>query len=142
MSNFKFLFFTAIKPAMIKLIGSAYFLFLLTPFLLGQSLSQTAKVSWGAELREPSNSTLTKVIAKTSDGLYALRLKQSTTLEGFKAYVERFDEKMNLERSEELELKYNGKVRKFEDVIRLGGQFYLLTSFHNQVQKKNYLLSK
>jgi hypothetical protein len=124
-----------------KYIG-LLFIICFSCFSFSQSLTPDAKVSWGAELREPAGSTITKIIAKTGDGVYALRTKESNAIEGFKAYIELFDEKMNLDKSAELELKYNGKTRKFEDVIRLGGQLYLLTSFHNQVQKKNYLFKQ
>ena len=49
---------------------------------------------------------------------------------------------MKLKKSRELDLKYKGKQRDFEDVIYLGGQLYLMTSFNNSAKKRNYLFKQ
>jgi len=106
----------------------------------GWSQNRPATIKWGEELKEPMGTFLSKIVAIRPDGFYALRRNNDNAINGNpKAFIERYNDRMNLRRSREIELKYSGKQRELEDVIMLGGQLYLLTSFHNQVKKKNYL---
>lgn len=98
-----------------------------------------ARISWGEELKEPAGTLITKVIDANTAGFHVLRQKTEGSLAYEAVYVEHYDSNMKLRRSEELDLKYKGKRRDFEDVIKIGGQLYLFTSFNNQAQKKNYL---
>jgi hypothetical protein len=122
---------------------------LLTNFFLLFSLETIAQrqapatLTWGNEYPEPANTMATKIIGITADGFYVLRQKiRDNPSAKPRAWVEHFSKDMKLQRSEELELKYKGKQRDFENVIYLGGQLYLLTSFNNSAKKKNYLFKQ
>lgn len=104
-----------------------------------QPANVPARISWGEELKEPPGTLITKIIDVNTSGFYVLRQKSEGSLTHEEAYVEYYDSNMKLGRSQELDLKYKGKRRDFEDVIKIGGQLYLFTSFNNQAQKKNYL---
>lgn len=98
-----------------------------------------ARATWGEELTEPAGTRITKAIAVNKEGFYMLRRKNEGALSNEQAYLEYYDTGMRLRKSEQLDLKYKGKRRDFEDVAMIGGQLYLFTSFNNQAQKKNYL---
>lgn len=95
-------------------------------------------LSWGEELKKPAGTAITKIIEANADGFHALRQKEGG-LGHDEAYVEYYDSNMKLRRSEKLDMKYKGKRRDFEDVMKIGGELYLFTSFNNAAQKKNYL---
>lgn len=100
-------------------------------------------LEWGNEYSEPSNTRSTKLIGLRPDGFYLLRQKVLNNPEAKpRAWVEFYDNDMNLKKSIEQELKYKGKQRDFEDVIYLKGELYLLTSFNNSAKKKNYLFKQ
>ncbi|HHM21965.1 MAG TPA: hypothetical protein ENJ20_08065, partial [Bacteroidetes bacterium] len=112
-------------------------------FLKSQPASVPANLQWGRDYNKPANSAATKVIGIRPDGFYLLRQKVLNNPEARpRAWVEWYDKNMNLKKSVEQELKYKGKQRDFEDVIFLGGQLYLLTSFNNSAKKKNYLFKQ
>ncbi|MEM8527917.1 MAG: hypothetical protein AAGG68_24970 [Bacteroidota bacterium] len=99
-------------------------------------------IEWGEELKQPTGTILSKTIAYNKSGMYALRVKDITDEDRARVYIERYDRDLRLKKAQEIELKYKKKDRKFEDVIYHGGQLYLLTSFHNQAKKKNYLFKQ
>ena len=104
-----------------------------------------ATIDWGPEYKEPQSSYLSKIISQDAEGFYALRREGGTRMmisAAEKIYIERFDHDLELKRSEKINLKYNKKVRQFEDVIMLGNQLYLLSSFHNKAKKINYLFAE
>ena len=112
---------------------------LCTVSLWGQRVEAPAKISWGEEMVEPPGTLITKSIAVNKQGFYMLRQKNEGALSNEQAYIEYYDSSMKLRKSQKLELKYKGKLRDFEDVMMIGGQLYLFTSFNNQAKKKNYL---
>jgi hypothetical protein len=102
-----------------------------------------AKLDWGPENAEPGNTMATKVIGIDPNGFYVLRqkvLRNPSAKE--KVWIEHFNRDMKLIRSEEMDLKYKGKQRDFENVLFLGGKLYLLTSFNNTAKKRNYLFQQ
>jgi hypothetical protein len=102
-----------------------------------------ATIRWGDEYKEPSNSSLSKVIGFNRESIFVLREKQQTAFsKADKVYVEKYDRLMKLKRSKEIDLKYKGKKRDFEDIVMLGGKMILFTSFNNQAHKKNYLFAQ
>lgn len=102
-----------------------------------------AKISWGPDYVEPNNTMATKVIGIVPDGFYVQRIKVTQNASARpRAWVEFFSKDMKLQRSEEMELKYKGKQRDFENVVLLGGKLYLLTSFNNTAKKRNYLFKQ
>ncbi|NJK84525.1 MAG: hypothetical protein HC912_12770 [Saprospiraceae bacterium] len=70
-----------------------------------------------------------------------MRIKEGGVVESGKVFLELYDEGMNLKKAKELELDYNGKSRKFEQIIKLGDDFYFLTSFHNEAKKNELFIS-
>lgn len=107
--------------------------------LLAQRDGVPGVVQWGESNVEPSGSRITKVIDAGRDAYFVLREKEGGALSYPKVYVEEYSGRQQLRRSQELDLKYKGKRRVFEDVIKIGGQLYFFTSFNNQAQEKNYL---
>lgn len=101
-----------------------------------------AKITWGEELREPSGSTIDRIITAGSWGAYVLRRKPGSTISGEQIYIEEYDGRMHLKRSQKVDLRYKGKKRDFEDLVWIGGELYLLTSFNNEAKKKNYLFAQ
>ncbi len=107
--------------------------------LHAQKATAPASIEWGAAYNEPNNSTITKVVDVGPDYYYLLRQKQAGTFSHPKAFLERYDGEQLLQRSQELQLKYKGNRRRFEDMVKLNGQFYFFTSFLNEAQRMNYL---
>lgn len=102
-----------------------------------------SKLDWGPENAEPGNTVATKVIGIDAEGFYVLRQKVLRNPSGKeKIWIEHFNRDMKLVRSEEMDLKYKGKQRDFENAIYLGGKLYLLTSFNNTAKKRNYLFKQ
>lgn len=107
------------------------------------AISQTqppAQLEWGPLTPEPRNTTANKVVGLTPDGYYLLRQKvlQSPSAKP-RVWAEYATKDLKVVRSEELDLKYKGKQRDFEDLLYFNDQLYLLTSFSNTAHKKNYL---
>jgi hypothetical protein len=127
-------------------ITKIHFHLLLLLFPIAQIAAQPnlpAALEWGKDYNEPSNTVATKVIGITGEGFYLLRQKvlQNASAKP-RAWAEFYTKDMKLQRSEEVELKYKGKQRDFEDMIMLGGNLYLLTSFNNTAKKRNYLFKQ
>ena len=110
-----------------------------TASLWGQRDNVPARAKWGEQLTEPAGTRITKAVAINKEGFYMLRQKNEGALANEQAFIEYYDNEMQLRKSQQLELKYKGKRRDFEDVVMIGGQLYLFTSFNNQAKKKNYL---
>ncbi len=120
-------------------------LFLLFHFcLFSQRSVEPATLNWGDEYNEPAGTQIQKIIGIQKDGFFTLRAKLPSTNNNSRprVYLEYFDKKMKLKKSNEVDLKYKGKRRDFEDIIMLGGQLYLMTSFNNQGKQKNYLFKQ
>ena len=111
----------------------------------GMAMRSNAKVAWSKPLQEPSNTDIQKIIATEAYGIYALRLKQGSTLgnaNNVKAIVEYYDASMKLVRQKELDLEYKGKNRSFKDVVMLEGKLWLLSYFYNEKHEKTYLFAQ
>lgn len=102
-------------------------------------LDLPGKIEWGEELREPNGTRIVKIISFGSSGFYAVRLKTTNAITGEQLFMEYFDGNRKLKKAEKIDLRYKGKQREFEDLVKVGGQLYLLTSYNNQSKKKNYL---
>lgn len=120
---------------------TTFFSFFLILSFSGFAQSELEKtyMQWGKELKEPTGSYIAKIISTSPQGFYALRLKSAGALNKEQVFIEKYDSKMSLRRSEKLDLSYKNKDRDFEDLVMIGGQLYLLSSFNNEVKKKNYL---
>ncbi|MEZ5041644.1 MAG: hypothetical protein R2828_17250 [Saprospiraceae bacterium] len=108
-------------------------------YMYGQSDDISAKVKWGEELRGPANTAISKMVSAGPWGFNILRLRQGSVVNGDQVFLERYDENLRLKKSQKIDLRYKNKKREFQDLVKIGGQLYLFTSFNNQVQKKNYL---
>ncbi len=115
------------------------FLFLLFTLSLSAQEASETYIDWGEEMKEPQGSALVKIIATGAEGFYGLRIKQGGTLEKAKVIIEHYGDNMNIKKAREIELKYKKKDRVFQDIVMVGRQLYLITSFHNEAKKKNYL---
>ena len=118
----------------------SFLMALLVPFsLFAQSQSNPAKIVWGKETTEPQNTMLSKIVSWNKDNFYALRVKDDKKAESegpSRIFLERYNSSMNLEKSKELSLKFKKKKRQFEEMMMIGGQLYLFTSFNNQAKRK------
>jgi len=117
----------------------AAFFCLNVPSLQAQQNQLPATISWSEETDSPRNTIMEGVIATHAGGIYTLRRRYGSGFSKSAAFVEFHDKDLKLKRSQELDLKYEGKERDFERVILLNGQLYFFTSFANQAKKKNYL---
>ncbi len=108
-----------------------------------QSDNIPAKINWGSEQGEISKSFISKVIP-AGEFFYAIRRKtKSGMISGSKkVYIEKYNSKMKLVKSQEIALKYKNKALDFEDMVILNQNLFLLTSFNNKAKKKNYLFSQ
>lgn len=110
--------------------------------LYGQQFKELpAKLVWGKEIREPSGTFTSKIVGTDASGFYTLRQKTqvSSSVNNPKIYVEYYSNRMTLRKSKEISLKYKNKKREFENLLKVGDQLFLITSFNNQKQEKNYL---
>jgi hypothetical protein len=115
-------------------------LLLLSPVLLwAQWDDAPAELEWGARYSESRGSRVTKVVEVTPDAYYVLRQRPAGTFSYPKVFIEQYNAEQKLVRSQPLELKYKGKRRAFQDVVKIGGRLYFFTSFLNEAQKINYL---
>jgi hypothetical protein len=131
------------NPVFIKslqgLMALVVFLFVNIPLLPAQQSELPATITWSAETDSPGNTIMEGVIATYAGGIYTLRRRYGGGFSKEAVFVEFHDKELKLKRSQELELKYEGKMRDFERVVLLKGQLYFFTSFANQAKKKNYL---
>lgn len=113
-------------------------------FAQEQVPSNNTNIDWSAEYNEPNNSFLSKVVHYDEAGFYALRVQSlGNKKDNPKIYLEYYDkQQMKLQKSAELDLKFKKKTRDFEDLIVVGDNMYLLTSFNNQAKKRNYLFAQ
>jgi hypothetical protein len=123
-------------------IACFFFLLSFTSFLSAQGDLRPATITWGEELREPSGSTIERIISAGSWGAYVLRRKPGNSISGEQIFIEQYDASMRLRRSQKVDLRYKGKKREFEDLVYLDNELYLLTSFNNEAKKKNYLFAQ
>lgn len=107
--------------------------------ILQAQVDLPATIEWGEELREPNGTRIVKIISYGASGFYAVRLKTTNAITGEQLYLESYDGNRKLKKAEKIDLRYKGKQRDFEDMVKVGGQLYLLTSYNNQSKKKNYL---
>lgn len=107
-----------------------------------QPASIPASIKWSNNVKEPSGTYISKIVGTTGNGFYALRERVPGKLLSSKTekiYIESYSSEMKLRKSAEIELQYKNKNLDFEDLILLGNDLYLLSSFNNQGKKKNYL---
>lgn len=101
-----------------------------------------ATISWGEELKEPTGTSIERIITAGSWGAYVLRRKAGNTFTGEQIFIEQYDGRMRMKRSQKVDLRYKGKKREFEDLVWSNNKLFLLTSFNNEAKKKNYLFAQ
>jgi hypothetical protein len=109
------------------------------------AVSAQNNIQWGKPTKDNNNTQLEKIIAQDATGFYALKAKygNDAQAEGPKSvYIEHYNREMNLTKSGEINLKWKRKKRQFEDILMLGGELYLFTSFNNQAKQKNFLFAQ
>ena len=99
-----------------------------------------ADLNWGFEYKEPNGGYLSQVIHTGSSGIFAVREKREGLVSTANAiFLERYDSDLRLEGSQQISLKYRGKVRDFESIFHFNDRFFLFTSFYNQAHENRYL---
>ncbi len=114
--------------------------------VLAQSSLAPAQVLWSKESKAPSGTEVLKTFSATDSmgGFFAVRTQTESLLNsGSTFYLEYYDEKMQLLREKELDMKVEGKKRNFRDVVQMaGGQVFLLSSFLNKKNEIAYLFAQ
>jgi len=121
-------------------------LFVLLAFVnLAFTANAQQKIQWGDPIKNNTKSILEKIITQDANGFYALKIRQgrNNVADGpQKVYIERYDLDMNLKKAKEINLKWKKKKRQFEDIISVGGELYLFTSYNNLAKRKNFLFAQ
>lgn len=100
---------------------------------MAQRTTSKAKVTWGPEIKAPRSSTLQDIFAVENDAFYAMRSEKSSSL------LEKYDLNCKQLLSVELELSHDKKKHGLEEIIHIGDEIYLFSSFENKKEEKNYL---
>ena len=121
-----------------------YFLFLLSLFIViptalifSQGKTNKAKVSFSPELKESRRTTLSGILGKTSDGIFALQTEVKL-IGSSKFIIQKYSHDMKLKRSVEFDLKEGKKQKLYEGSFFIKGKLYIFSSFVNKGEKKNY----
>lgn len=99
------------------------------------SFAQSATVKWGATIKKPSGTYISKIVGEDKDGFYVLRkaLKKGVM------HIERFNQKMELEFSQQLTIPKKGKkFHTYEGIYYINNQLVLFTSFADKNMGKNF----
>lgn len=128
-------------------VNLKHLLFILFTFLsLNIAFSQTSserQIEWGEEYKAPAKSRFVKIIGSDDSYFYTLRLKYGMSADKYEVFVEKFDlANCKLIDVSAVNMKYNGKMRSFHNVLKVKNQMYLITSFLNKGKKKNYLFAQ
>ncbi len=127
----------------LKYIGCFLILSLFYFPLRGQQ--QVPELEWGKQVRNTTNAQITTIVTQDASGFYAVKTKRGNqpTVDGpQKVWIEHYNNKMNLTKSKEIDLKWKNKKRQYENILKIGGELYLFTSFNNQAKKKNFLFAQ
>ena len=123
-------------------ISTLIFFFL---FSLTANAQQKNQIQWGKQIKNNSKANLDKIITQDGTGFYVLKTWQGNQdiVDGPKeVFIEHYNREMNLTKSTEIDLKWKKKKRQFEDILMIGGELYLFTSFNNQAKRKNFLFAQ
>ena len=105
--------------------------------------SEDININWGEEYKAPNKSRFIKILGSDESYFYTLRIKYGVSAAQNELFVERFNiNTSKLVDVSMLNLKYQKKLRVFHDILKVKDQFYLITSYHNRGQKKNYLFAQ
>lgn len=111
-------------------------LFILTLSQLSYAQKPTNKVdiTFGQEERVSKKINLGGIIAEDETGIYVLKYKSYSKL-----IIEHYNNKMNLIKSEELELVQGKKELNYEGIQYINNKLYVFSSFRNKKIKKNFM---
>ncbi len=128
------------KSLFIKTCFFLSFIFCLFPSKTdAQYTSDIASMNWGKPYRVSKNTSLSKIVAVTPSGFYALRKRKGSLLTKDRIFLELYDSKMNLKRAAELNLNQKGESRSYENIVMLGENLFLLTTYYDSQEDKNKL---
>jgi hypothetical protein len=140
--------FSSLLVGVHRQIGLIRYLVMLLYMLVmvdASTLAQDAGVQlkWQPTSRISPKSNLVKFFGWHSGGFYAFRQKQGATIsQQQKIYLQHFSSEGKLLKSREISLKHKGKERQLENIISLKNKIYLLSSYHNLKDRKNYLFTQ
>lgn len=106
----------------------------LTQLCYSQKPTNKVNITFGQEERVSKKITLRGIIAEDKTGIYVLKSKSYSKL-----ILEHYNNKMNLIKSEELELKQGKKHLAFEGIQYINNKLYVFSSFRNKKLKKNFM---
>ena len=107
-------------------------------FLSGQSKSKEAAIKWSAEQKESRRSSLSGIIGKNANGIYALKLERKMLSLNGKFTIEHYDHNMKLKKSADFDLKEGKKQKYYEgNFLSDNGKLYIFSSFRNKAKQKN-----
>lgn len=127
------------------------FLFILSfPVITwGQSLQDKVKVQWSPEEKKTMKSAFFDIqpVGYDNKGFYGLNIPYSEVIEGAiltndKYTISRLSPDLTQMTSEPLDLKEEGKEKRFEFVLWLNNRIYVFTSFQNQKLRKTFLFAQ
>ncbi len=128
------------KSLFIKTLFFLSFIFCLFPSKTdAQHTADIASMNWGKPYRVSKNTSLSKIVAVTPWGFYALRKRKGSLLTKDRIFLELYDSKMNLKRAAELNLNQKGESRSYENIVMLGENLFLLTTYYDSQEDKNKL---
>lgn len=103
------------------------------------------KLQWGKP-HEPENpGSIRSIVHTDQQGYYALRTRipeREYSSKDHKAALELYNKNLDFVKAEALELEYKGEPLEFEGFISLQGKHFLLSSYYNAKEDKDYLFAR
>lgn len=135
-----FIAFFSFRKGAPSLVVLSLLIFHYLPLAAQEPEESSVQFDWRMAYKAPSGTTLLKFFGWNNTSFFACRQKEGYALENRqKIYLEKYTIEGKLVRTKETTLKYKGKDRKLEDIIRINNRIYLFSSYHNLKDRKNYL---
>lgn len=112
---------------------------------LSLQAQEKAAIQWGQALKTSKRSSLADIVGYDQSGFYAIKTESRTFGIALLTYtktiitLERYNNKMNPDRSSELKLEFNNEKMDYEQIIQLNDELYVFSSLKDQKDKKNKL---
>ncbi len=118
-------------------------------FLSKSILAQKApvKVTWGAYDKKSRSSTVIDLIGNDKVGYYVIRTKGNMLGGGIfgggnNIIIDKLNDKMNVVKSEKVNMDYKGKRRAYEGFYLLKNNLVLLSSYKNNKKDKEFIFAE
>ncbi len=104
--------------------------------LSGQQKTKNGDLYLGPEIKSEKRGTLEDIVGMDSDGYYMVRAEPKNF------YLEKYDLKLNLVKSEEIELGRGADRRYLEFAEQLNGEIYLFTTQYDNTARRRVLFAE